>query len=592
MDSRDILKELGEIRGSLIDDADPEKETDSAGRRSSRPARRWIVRGIGAAAAAALVILAVCLSDGKPQVTDPAGTSGSETLTNEEAKQQVPDSNMQGEVKQSISNDDPLEIIKQQLPKGNMHGEAELAWFSERELLMRADLIVRGKAEAAETYQQPLKGPMEGYFQTFVILTISVQDVLRGDGAQPGETIRLAVSDLSGYDSALKQAAPGAEGIFLMHETEPWAEALKERAAFIAGDGVRFAVWQKNDSLVYERAAFTGLQTDWTLEQAADYFRGVIGDEDPSMPEDFAVYYEIRSFGENADYDTCRIYDSAAGTWHHEFYRFVSPQEAERVIEDLSFEPLPETLRDVYRSYLKLKDLPETHEEAAEGRELTELVLRFTADGKVHEYRYTSPYLQYMGSMREPLATMNAVLFEITQLTTMDRAFVQALDDNTVKHKDLDAKIVSFESFREMEDYADVIVRVTREEQETPVIVRSGENIVSGFTFSQVRIEKIHKDKTGRLQAGASIRVLENEFYDEQSKTVYHVAGYSMMKEGAPYLLFLKRNTYSDGEDYYTAAGVHFGTVSLSADGRTARGYDETVFRPFWDEAKKKYAAD
>ena len=324
--------------------------------------------------------------------------------------------------------------LKAQLEKEEQQGEAELAWFSERELLMRADLIVRGKVEAAETYQQPLKGPMEGYFQTFVILTISVQDVLRGDGAQPGETIRLAVSDLSGYDSALKQAAPGAEGIFLMHETEPWAEALKERAAFIAGDGVRFAVWQKNDSLVYERAAFTGLQTDWTLEQAADYFRGVIGDEDPSMPEDFAVYYEIRSFGKNADYDTCRIYDSAEGTWHHEFYRFVSPQEAERVIEDLSFEPLPETLRDVYRSYLKLKDLPETLEDAAEGRELTELVLRFTADGKVHEYRYTSPYLQYMGSMREPLATMNAVLFEITQLTTTDGAFAQALDDNNMKH--------------------------------------------------------------------------------------------------------------------------------------------------------------
>ena len=434
MDSRDILKELGEIRGSLIDDADPEKETDSAGRRRSRFGRKWIVRGIGAAAAAALVILAVRLSDGKPPVTDPAGTSEAVITTNEEAKHSVPDSNMQGEIKQSVSNDDPLEIIKQQLPKGNMHGEAELAWFSERELLMRADLIVRGKVEAAETYQQPLKGPMEGYFQTFVILTISVQDVLRGDGAQPGETIRLAVDDLTGYNTALKQAAPGAEGIFLMYETEPWAEALKEKAAFIAGDGVRFAVWQKNDSLVYEREAFTGLQTDWTLEQAADYFRGVIGDEDPSMPEDFAVYYEIRSFGKNADYDTCRIYDSAEGTWHHEFYRFVSPQEVERVIEDLSFEPLPETLRDVYRSYLKLKDLPETFEDAAEGRELTELVLRFTADGKVHEYRYTSLYLQYMDSMREPLATMNAVLVEITQLTTMDRAFAQALDDNNMKH--------------------------------------------------------------------------------------------------------------------------------------------------------------
>ncbi len=164
---------------------------------------------------------------------------------------------------------------------------------------------------------------------------------------------------------------------------------------------------------------------------------------------------------------------------------------------------------------------------------------------------------------------------------------------STVQHKDLDseAKIVSFESFGEMEEYADVIVRVTREKQETPVINRSGEKIISGFTFSQVRIDKICKDKTGGLQTGASIRVLENEFFDERSNTVFHVAGYSMMKEGAPYLLFLTRHSYG-GEDYYVAAGIHFGTVSLSEDGRTVRGYDKETFRSFWDEAKEKYAAN
>ena len=420
MNSRDILKELGEVRESLIEGADPEKETGQAAGAGRQPVRKWIVRGLGAAAAVALAILAVRFSDGKPQrAPDPAETSGPAVMTNEEVKPTASGGNMQEEIEPTVS--------------GEMHGEAELAWFSERELLMRADLIVRGKVEAKETYQQPLKGPMEGEFQTFAILTISVQDVLRGDGAQPGETVRLAVVDLGDYNSALKPAAPGAEGIFLMDETDPWAEALKERAPFVAGDGVRFAVWQKTDSLVYDRAAFSGLQTDWTLEQAADYFRRVIGEEDPAMPEDFSVYYEIRSYGVQEDYDTRQIFDSAAGTWHHEFYRFGSPQEVERIVEDLSFEPLPETLREVYRSYLKLKDLPETFEDAAGERERTELVLRFTADGKVREYRYTGPK-QDIGSMREPLATMNAVVVEITYLTMQDRAFVQALDDSTLKH--------------------------------------------------------------------------------------------------------------------------------------------------------------
>lgn len=155
-----------------------------------------------------------------------------------------------------------------------------------------------------------------------------------------------------------------------------------------------------------------------------------------------------------------------------------------------------------------------------------------------------------------------------------------------------DVKIVSFESFGEMEEYADVIVRATREDGGTPVVIRDGETIVSGFTFSTVKLEKIYKDKTGKLQNGASIRILENEFFDEPSNTVFHVAGYSLMKVGAPYLLFLTRHTYTDGEEYYVAAGIHFGTVSLSEDGRIIREMEDETFRPFWEEAKRKYTID
>lgn len=174
------------------------------------------------------------------------------------------------------------------------------------------------------------------------------------------------------------------------------------------------------------------------------------------------------------------------------------------------------------------------------------------------------------------------VLCAILMLTT-------ACGSSSIKRENIDAKIVSFETFEEMENYANVIVRVTRGDQENPVVIRSGENIVSGFTFSQVKIDKIYKDRSGELQSGSSIRILENEFFDEQSKTVYHIAGYNMMKEGASYLLFLTRHTYSDGEPYYVAAGVHYGTVSLSEDGRTVSDMNEVIFRPFWDEAKKKY---
>ncbi|MBR4636884.1 MAG: hypothetical protein IKO51_11105 [Clostridia bacterium] len=162
----------------------------------------------------------------------------------------------------------------------------------------------------------------------------------------------------------------------------------------------------------------------------------------------------------------------------------------------------------------------------------------------------------------------------------------------SLKHENLDAKIVSFKSFAEMEEYADVIVQVIREEAETPVVIREGEDIVSGFTFSQVRIEKICKDRTAVLHNGDSIRILENEFFDEKSNTVFHIAGYDMMKEGHPYLLFLTRHIYDDGGEYYVPAGVHYGTVSLDEDGRTIHGADDESFRLFWNEARSKYTAD
>lgn len=168
---------------------------------------------------------------------------------------------------------------------------------------------------------------------------------------------------------------------------------------------------------------------------------------------------------------------------------------------------------------------------------------------------------------------------------------------DTVKNCDIDAKIVSYSSLAELESASDAIIRVTKNDNEIPVISRSGEYFTSGFTFSDVTIKEIYADKSESLKIGDVLRVLENEVYDEQTKTIYHVAGYEKMVPECEYILLVKKNTYTDGELYYTPLGAHYGVVSLEDDGRYSdtenkhsAGFNISLFDSIWDEILHKYA--
>lgn len=165
------------------------------------------------------------------------------------------------------------------------------------------------------------------------------------------------------------------------------------------------------------------------------------------------------------------------------------------------------------------------------------------------------------------------------------------------KHYSISAKTISFSSLEEMEEYADVILKVTRTGQEKPIVKHNQGAVYSGYTFSTVKIEAVYKDVAGSLKTGQELRILENEFFDENENIIYHVASYHMMEEGKEYLLFLNQHMYSDGKTYYVAAGVNFGTVSIQNDNRTAiyatrDGRIEDSFeeiKPIWKAALAKY---
>ena len=164
-------------------------------------------------------------------------------------------------------------------------------------------------------------------------------------------------------------------------------------------------------------------------------------------------------------------------------------------------------------------------------------------------------------------------------------------------HYGVDAKVKGFDTLNEMEEYADAIIRVTRKEGETSVIQYSGDVVQSGFSFSEVVVEEIYVDKTGEIQVGECIKMLENEFYSEKENIIYHVAGYNMMEADKEYLLFVNKAEYTDKSIYYVASGVVFGTISLESDNRAVvrrNVYNEVVMNlevaePLWEAAIEKY---
>ncbi|MDR0324990.1 MAG: hypothetical protein LBI19_02700 [Oscillospiraceae bacterium] len=172
--------------------------------------------------------------------------------------------------------------------------------------------------------------------------------------------------------------------------------------------------------------------------------------------------------------------------------------------------------------------------------------------------------------------------------------------NNLPEHHYAGAKTLAFETVEEMEDFSKLIVKGSRQSGEETFVTTYNGMMLSGYVLSPFLITEVYKDVSGSLKEGDIITILENEVYDKATNIVYHIGGYKKMVEGCDYLLFLDAANMN-GLDYYVAAGVQFGTVSLQEDGRAdpvryRRGEDVYIeieydsYFPLWEAAKEKYA--
>ncbi|WP_179395956.1 hypothetical protein [Lacticaseibacillus absianus] len=127
----------------------------------------------------------------------------------------------------------------------------------------------------------------------------------------------------------------------------------------------------------------------------------------------------------------------------------------------------------------------------------------------------------------------------------------------------LDAKTKGFDSAEALAQAAQSIVIATKTDQHQPTVSYDRDDLIEyAYTRSDFVVDRVIR--SSQLHAGETFAVLENEAYNARQKVTYHIAGYTLMDQGARYLLFLN---YSDSDGWYIPLGTNTGKVNLDNNG-------------------------
>lgn len=161
--------------------------------------------------------------------------------------------------------------------------------------------------------------------------------------------------------------------------------------------------------------------------------------------------------------------------------------------------------------------------------------------------------------------------------------------EDTVEDVELCAKIDMYDTLDEVETDSDLIVVGTKIAEDEPTIVYEGDAILYAYTLSDFHVAEVLKKGKEESYEGTEIKILENEFYDEESRVNYHIAGYNKMQTGESYILYL---SYSEENNWYVPTGVVAGKIPMKDGENNVTTTDEHIkeeVEMLSKEAEKKY---
>ena len=436
MSSLDFLKDLNDIDETMLREAEPGK-AEASGRKAGR-ARAFRIAGVTAAVLLLAVGTGIWMQSrgtripegsGSETVTEPAASLPESTAapestvipessaapeeTQEQTKsaalppetetepgslptvQRLPGPRIlteeeelarwEAQIEERLAHlQEAVSSAANQSSGGEQTTEYCLSYLTERELFGKCDVLLRAKV--TEVQNLSLQNEKTGRTENICVVTLEPGEVIRGELKKEGP-VRLYLnrytnSSLEGLSKSLNGVQTGREGILMLYEMEDYVSAyLKELGDYTAGDNERFAIWETAGGLSFAADAFPSFQKDWTLDQAAERIRDLIGLTHP-VPEDFAGSFRYQVWGHVPEDDACRTYDSRTGQ-----YSCVGSyhMEEEYGRENLTGTVFPEEAvrNELYQICRDLKDLPEVlpSDEPAGGPDTVEIEIWFRADG-------------------------------------------------------------------------------------------------------------------------------------------------------------------------------------------------------------------
>ncbi|MFS0527886.1 hypothetical protein ACLILH_07765 [Listeria monocytogenes] len=159
------------------------------------------------------------------------------------------------------------------------------------------------------------------------------------------------------------------------------------------------------------------------------------------------------------------------------------------------------------------------------------------------------------------------------------------------------------ENMDNLEKDAPIIIKATKKSEKTTVTKETKENVfpTDFYTMSDVQINSIEKDTTGKLSENMTIKVLEYSVENvlvEGEEYDLTIDGYKNMEKGDEYTLFLEKNP--DGDNYILSNAVisKFPVEELSEEelfldgGQATEETDsiEEIYQEVYQEVLEEYS--
>ncbi|EKB1219824.1 hypothetical protein ONC83_001339 [Listeria monocytogenes] len=159
------------------------------------------------------------------------------------------------------------------------------------------------------------------------------------------------------------------------------------------------------------------------------------------------------------------------------------------------------------------------------------------------------------------------------------------------------------ENMDNLEKDAPIIIKATKKSEKTTVTKETKENVfpTDFYTMSDVQINSIEKDTTGKLSENMTIKVLEYSVENvlvEGEEYDLTIDGYKNMEKGEEYTLFLEKNP--DGDNYILSNAVisKFPVEELSEEelfldgGQATEETDsiEEIYQEIYQEVLEEYS--